>query len=100
MRSRVDQLLADLAVEKGSLLLVTHGDIIKMILASTLSLPIDRFQSFVAEPASISTIRIDKGSQTVLQTNYRIKSSNFQLFKSNQLGGGNLVGEQKIWWKR
>lgn len=100
MRSRVDQLLADLAVEKGSLLLVTHGDIIKMILASTLSLPIDRFQSFVAEPASISTIRIDKSSQTVLQTNYRIKSSNFQFFKSNQLGGGNLVGEQKIWWKR
>jgi len=100
MRGRVDQLLTELAAEKGSLLLVTHGDIIKMILASTLSLPIDRFQAFVAEPASISTIRIDKGSKTVLQTNYRVKNSNFQFFKSNQLGGGNLIGERKMWWKR
>jgi probable phosphoglycerate mutase len=100
MRSRVDRLLADLVSQKGPVLLVTHGDIIKMILASALALPIDRFQSFVAEPASISTIRIEKGLNTVLQVNYRVDRSNFNLFKSNQIGGGNLIGDRKIWWKR
>ena len=100
MRTRVDRLLADLASHNGSILLITHGDIIKMMLASTLNLPIDRFQAFVAEPASISTIRIEKKSKTVLQTNHRIERSNFNHFKSNQLGGGNLIGDRKIWWKR
>ena len=100
MRTRVDRLLADLALHNGSILLITHGDIIKMMLASTLNLPIDRFQAFVAEPASISTIRIEKKSKTVLQTNHGVERSNFNLFKSNQLGGGNLIGDRKIWWKR
>jgi broad specificity phosphatase PhoE len=100
MRTRVDRLLADLASHNGSILLITHGDIIKMMLASTLNLPIDRFQAFVAEPASISTIRIEKKIKTVLQTNHRVERSNFNLFKSNQLGGGNLIGDRKIWWKR
>jgi probable phosphoglycerate mutase len=100
MRSRVDRLLADLAVQKDSVLLVTHGDVIKMILASSLGLPIDRFQGFVAEPASVSTVRIEKNANTFLQTNYRINQSNFKLFNSNQIGGGNLIGARKIWWKR
>lgn len=100
MRTRVDRLLADLASHNGSILLVTHGDIIKMILASTLNLPIDRFQAFVAEPASISTIRVEKKIKTVLQTNHRVEWSNFNLFKSNQIGGGNSIGDRKIWWKR
>ncbi|MEY3934602.1 MAG: hypothetical protein RI901_32, partial [Actinomycetota bacterium] len=42
MRRRVDGLIKDLSFEKGPILLVTHGDIIKMILAASLSLPIDR----------------------------------------------------------
>ena len=72
MRRRVDGLLKDLSMEKGPMLLVTHGDIIKMILAASLGLPIDKFQSFVAEPASISAISIGKSSNAIIQSNYKL----------------------------
>lgn len=100
MRRRVDALINDLSLEKGPVLLVTHGDIIKMILAASLALPIDKFQSFVAEPASISAISIGKSANSVIQSNYKIKNSDLSSFKSNVLGGGNLLGNPKKWWKK
>ena len=100
MRRRVDGLIKDLSFEKGPILLVTHGDIIKMILAASLSLPIDRFQSFVAEPASISAINIGKSSNSIIQSNYKIKNTDLSNFKSNVLGGGNLLGSPIRWWKK
>ena len=100
MRRRVDGLIKDLSLEKGPVLLVTHGDIIKMILAASLALPIDKFQSFVAEPASISAISIGKSANSVIQSNYKIKNSDLSSFKSNVLGGGNLLGNPKKWWKK
>ena len=100
MRRRVDGLIKDLSFEKGSILLVTHGDIIKMVLAASLSLPIDRFQSFVAEPASISAINIGKSSNSIIQSNYKIKSTDLNKFKSNVLGGGNLLGSPIRWLKK
>jgi broad specificity phosphatase PhoE len=99
MRKQVDNLILRLSKEKGPILLVTHGDIIKMILASSLSLPIDRFQSFVAEPASISTINIEKNSATVLQSNYKINHSVIKSFTGNQLGGGNSLANVAKWWR-
>jgi probable phosphoglycerate mutase len=100
MRRRVDGLIKDLSFEKGPILLVTHGDIIKMILAASLSLPIDRFQSFVAEPASISAIHIGRSSNSIIQSNYKINNSDLSNFKSNVLGGGNLLGSPFRWWKK
>jgi broad specificity phosphatase PhoE len=100
MRRRVDGLIRDLSMEKGPILLVTHGDIIKMILAASLGLPIDKFQSFVAEPASISAITIGKSSNSIIQSNYKIKNSDMNRFKTNVLGGGNLLGKPIKWWKK
>ena len=100
MRRRVDDLMKDLSKEKGPILLVTHGDIIKMILAASLGLPIDKFQSFVAEPASISAISIGKSSNSIIQSNYKIKNSDMNSFKTNVLGGGNLLGKPIKWWKK
>jgi probable phosphoglycerate mutase len=100
MRRRVEGLIRDLSAQKGPILLVTHGDIIKMILSASLGLPIDKFQSFVAEPASISAISIGKSSNSVIQSNYKIKSSNMSDFKSNVLGGGNLLGKPIRWWNK
>jgi probable phosphoglycerate mutase len=100
MRRRVEGLIRDLSAQKGPRLLVTHGDIIKMILAASLGLPIDKFQSFVAEPASISAISIGKSSNSIIQSNYKIKSSNMSDFKSNVLGGGNLLGKPIRWWNK
>lgn len=100
MRKRVDSALEELSKEKGVVLIVTHGDIIKMSLASALGLPIDRFQKFVAEPASLTVISLDNNNSTVLQTNYKISAEIVQSFRQNQLGGGNSLSSSTRWWRR
>jgi probable phosphomutase (TIGR03848 family) len=100
MRKRVDSALTELSKEKGVVLIVTHGDIIKMSLASALGLPIDRFQKFVAEPASLAVINLEKNSSTVLQTNYKISAEIVEKFKQNQRGGGNSLSASTKWWRR
>jgi broad specificity phosphatase PhoE len=100
MRKRVDLALTELSKEKGVVLVVTHGDIIKMSLASALGLPIDRFQKFVAEPASLTVMNLEKNSSTVMQTNYKISAEIVQKFKKNQLGGGNSLSTSTNWWHR
>jgi probable phosphoglycerate mutase len=100
MRKRVDLALTELSRKKGVVLIVTHGDIIKMSLASALGLPIDRFQKFVAEPASLTVINLEKNSSTVLQTNYKISAETVKKFKQNQLGGGNSLSASTKWWRR
>ena len=100
MRQRVDTLIEELKLKKGPILLVTHGDIIKMILAASLALPIDKFQSFVAEPASISAISIGKSSSSIIQSNFKIHNSDLNRFKTNALGGGNIIGSSIRWWKK
>lgn len=100
MRRRVEGLIEDLSVQNGPILLVTHGDIIKMFLATTLGLSIDKFQGFVAEPASISTISIGKSTRSVIQSNYKIQNTNMSGFKNNVLGGGDLLVKSIKWWNR
>jgi probable phosphoglycerate mutase len=100
MRKRVDLALIRLSKEKGNVLIVTHGDIIKMSLASALGLPIDRFQRFVAEPASLTVINYEKNGSTVLQTNFKVSAEVARKFKQNQLGGGNSLSSSTRWWRR
>ena len=82
------------------MLIVTHGDIIKMSLASALGLPFDRFQKFVAEPASLTVFNYRKNSSTVLQTNFKVSAEVARKFKHNQLGGGNSLSNSTRWWRR
>lgn len=98
MRRRVDQMLSHLAGKKGPVLIVTHGDIIKMMITSCLGLPIDRFQSFVAEPASVTVIGLEKSKSTILQSNYRLADHGIKKFKSNQIGGGDTLTSLRQWW--
>ena len=100
MRKRVEAVIADLSKEKGSFLLVTHGDIVKMFIATALELPIDRFQSFISEPASITSISLGKKRNTILQLNYKLTSSDLTGFKVNALGGGNLLTNSQRWWRK
>ena len=100
MRRRVDEAILDLKNQKSPILIITHGDIIKMAVASLLNLPIDKFQSFVAEPASLTILSIEKTKATLLQSNYKISQGIFNNFKDNQLGGGNSLSSIKKWWQR
>ena len=99
MRRRVDLVLSDLKKEKGPILVVTHGDIIKMAITSSLGLPINRFQSFVVEPASLTIINLEKSGATILQSNYKVSQSVISKFSSNQIGGGNILTASR-WWRK
>ncbi len=64
----------DAAVEAehgpGSLwVAVSHGDVIKAILADALGLHLDAFQRIVVDPASVSVVRYTPGRPFVLMTN-------------------------------
>ena len=99
MRKRVDLALADLKTKNGPILVVTHGDIIKMAITSSLGLPINRFQSFVVEPASLTIINLEKSGTTILQSNLKVSQTVISKFNSNLLGGGNILTGAR-WWRR
>jgi probable phosphoglycerate mutase len=99
MRKRVDLALDDLKSMSGPILVVTHGDIIKMAITSSLGLPINRFQSFVVEPASLTIINLEKSGATILQSNFKVSQSVISRFASNQIGGGNILSGNR-WWRR
>ena len=99
MRKRVDLALADLKTKKGPILVVSHGDIIKMSITSSLGLPINRFQSFVVEPASLTIINLEKSGTTILQSNFKVSQTVISKFNSNLLGGGNILTGGR-WWRR
>lgn len=100
MRRRVDKALGDLRGEKETALIISHGDVIKMVLASTLGLPIDRFQNFVVEPASLTVISLNMKSSMVLQTNLKVSAQITQGAGKNQLGGGDSHRNTKRWFSR
>jgi len=99
MRKRVDLVLADLKKKKGPILVVTHGDIIKMAITSSLGLPINRFQSFVVEPASLTVINLEKSGATILQSNFKVSQTVISKFNSNSIGGGNVLTASH-WWRK
>lgn len=48
---------------------VSHGDVIKAILADALATPLDEFQRIVVDPASVSIVHRTPGRPFVLRTN-------------------------------
>lgn len=73
-------------------LLVSHGDVIKAILASSLGLHLDQFQRIVIDPASISIIEYsDMKPRVILLNDSRAKVTDLLKTPSrakNLLGGG------------
>ncbi len=53
-------------------LIVSHGDIIKLAVASSLNMKLDDFQRIVIDPASITAINWDKGLKTLLYVNRKV----------------------------
>lgn len=72
-------------------LVVTHGDIIKLALTRVLGLEIDKFQRIVIDPASLSIV--DWRSKSVLAVNQRVVKATPERGVSSrrQLGGGSNV---------
>jgi probable phosphoglycerate mutase len=77
----------------GPRLLVSHGDVIKSIVAHCLGMHLDQFQRLVIEPASITIIDTDNGMSRLVRFNdangFLTSSSS-----SNQSAIGGSTGNQ------
>lgn len=77
-----------------SILIVTHGDIIKMALQLSHGGPLDNFQHFVIDTCSLTEIHWTPQTRTIIRTNTRlVKSKVLQVAKSKMrqrkvIGGG------------
>jgi probable phosphoglycerate mutase len=54
---------------KKNILIVSHGDIIKLAICASLSMKLDDFQRIVVDPASITAINWEDNSKTLLYAN-------------------------------
>jgi broad specificity phosphatase PhoE len=54
----LDSIIQKLAAN-DNVIIVSHGDIIKLAIAKILGLPVDNFQKLVIDPASISIVKVD-----------------------------------------
>jgi broad specificity phosphatase PhoE len=94
MQKRAVKSLDFLAQEKKSTnhLLVSHGDVIKAMIAHLLKMKLDNFQSLVVDPASITIVDFDgQNARLIAYNDTSIKCENFaQAPKSMKalLGGG------------
>lgn len=66
-----DERVAEEHGEHAVWALVSHGDVIKALLARAMGLPLDSFQSIVVDPASVSIIERQKGRTAVRGLNLR-----------------------------
>jgi len=74
----------------GVSLIVSHGDVIKSLIASALDLELDKFQKIVIDPASISVLDFNKGNFRLLHLND--STTNFEYLSKNRRSIKTLVG--------
>lgn len=81
-----------LNTKKSAVILVSHGDVIKSIIASTLGMHLDNFQRIVIDPASISVIDFSSSIPRLLLLNDSQSQLegllNAPVRKTSFLGGG------------
>jgi probable phosphoglycerate mutase len=73
MQDRALQTVKSIAIPGESVLLCSHGDVIKAIVAGLLGLHLDNFQSLSIDPASISIVQLSGDNariQLLNNTNY------------------------------
>jgi len=74
----------------GVALIVSHGDVIKSLIANCLDLELDKFQKIVVDPASISVLQYGKNSFSLLHLND--SSTNFDFLSKKSRSMKTLVG--------
>ena len=68
-RARKSLMNAIAMAQGGVVLIVSHGDVIKSIIADSLQLELDKFQKIVIDPASISVLDYNRKSFRLLHLN-------------------------------
>ena len=95
---------AVLEKSKGTHLFVSHGDVIKAMVASLLKMKLDNFQSLVIDPASITMLEYDGDSARLILFNDNLTHLEGSLSGSRPkkmlLGGGAGAVRRKKKWVR
>lgn len=77
------------------ILIVTHGDIIKLAAARALNMEIDDFQRIIIDPCSLTVIDWNKSHRTLVQLNLPTSQSRVKRISSLKnrrvIGGGSGV---------
>lgn len=73
---RIERSLTDLSKShpKSTVLICSHGDIIKMALTMTLRSPLNTFQNIIVDPASLSSAYWNGKQRTLLSSNLTMKN--------------------------
>jgi broad specificity phosphatase PhoE len=85
MRHRAIGAIEGIRKTNGNHLVVSHGDVIRVILNHYLGAHIDEFQRLSVDPASISVIRFTNGNVSVQRIN---STTDFGAHSGSTLGGG------------
>lgn len=72
---------------KNARLIVSHGDVIKAIVAHVLGMHLDQFQRLVIDPASITIIDTDNGVSRLVTFNDQSGSLTSEVSSANPVGG-------------
>lgn len=91
-RARKSLMKAIEMAQGGVVLIVSHGDVIKSIIADSLQLELDKFQKIVIDPASISVLDYNRKSFRLLHLNDSSTEFDYLTKKSRSMktliGGG------------
>lgn len=95
VEKRIESLLKDLSrrYPKQTLLLVTHGDVIKIAASLTVGSGLDNFQKFSVDPCSLTTLSWGSKSRVLLRFNQKIVTINAG--KKKRRRAGNTLGGSK-----
>ncbi len=89
MSHRANQALHNVCDGFQKVCIVSHGDVIKAIVASHLSLSVDHLQKFAVDPASITIISLGEARSTLLKLNDTSHlNQNRDSSSKETLGGG------------
>ena len=69
MAARAIEAIASIAIPGKTVIVCSHGDVIKSLVASALGLHLDQFQKIVIDPASITRLRFHNNDFTVVSVN-------------------------------
>ena len=91
MFDRANQAVMDASIGKERIAIVSHGDVIKAIVAFHLGMALDSFQRIAIDPASITILRLPTSQITLMNSTAHLKKTGTESKSKRDrysLGGG------------
>jgi probable phosphomutase (TIGR03848 family) len=95
LEERIESLLKDLTRKypKETILIITHGDIVKIAASLTVGSGLNNFQKFAVDPCSLTTLTWGSKARMLLTFNQKIVS--IKSSKKKKIRDGNTLGGSK-----